>query len=176
MNELIKYLISLLNIKTDSEFVVLDMREDLSTIRDINKYRLFMKSNINNYEVQFMSGYQKFVFLTDKYKAKEFREVNAERIAGAESEAQRLDSKFTSIKTKLKNELHCGRAATVSHINHKDTGGKYFTDFEIGVLNRIGGTKNLIYLSDVHCLQVEIERSFLSYLCKDMNVLGHSHS
>jgi len=66
MQELIKYIGDILNIKTDSVYTIQDMTEELSKIKDIVAYRSYIKDNF--YKEEFKSGYQKFLVLTSNYK------------------------------------------------------------------------------------------------------------
>ena len=47
MNEMIKYILAILNIKADSSFVIADISEELESIADIVDYKNFIKKNFN---------------------------------------------------------------------------------------------------------------------------------
>jgi hypothetical protein len=76
MQELIKYISDILNIKTDSVYTIQDMTEELSKIRDIAAYRSYIKDHIKS--IDYTSGYQKFILLTQKYLRLEYKALNPE--------------------------------------------------------------------------------------------------
>lgn len=68
----VNYIAELLNIKTNSNFIVLDIINELSHIEDTADYIYFLRDNFNNLDVEFMTGFQKFLTLTKKYKLKKY--------------------------------------------------------------------------------------------------------
>ena len=72
MQELIKYIGDILNIKTDSVYTIQDMTEELSKIKDIVAYRSYIKDNLASIEVDYKTGFQKFIILTKEYLSLEF--------------------------------------------------------------------------------------------------------
>jgi len=74
MHELIKYISDILNIKTESVYTIQDMTEELSKIKDIVAYRSYIKNNLNS--IEFKSGYQKFLILTQEYLLMEYVALN----------------------------------------------------------------------------------------------------
>ncbi len=72
MQELIKYIGDILNIKTESVYTVQDMTEELSKIKDIVAYRSYIKDNLASIEVDYKTGFQKFLILTGSYLDLEF--------------------------------------------------------------------------------------------------------
>ncbi len=71
-DEITAYLCNVLNIKTDSSYVILDIQEELESISDLAEFRLFIKSHISkvSHDLEYMSGFQKFLFLVEKFNNK----------------------------------------------------------------------------------------------------------
>lgn len=79
MHELIKYIGDILNIKTDSVYTIQDMTEELSKIKDLGAYRSFIKDNLNSITVDYKTGFQKFILLTQEYLALEYLAINPDK-------------------------------------------------------------------------------------------------
>lgn len=67
-NDIIQYLGDTLNIDMSSKLTVLDMIEDLKSIQDLPKFRIFVKERFNYERFRFLTGYQKFLALMNEFK------------------------------------------------------------------------------------------------------------
>lgn len=74
MQELIKYIGDILNIKTDSVYTIQDMTEELEKVQDIVAYRSYIKDNLD--KIDYKTGFQKFILLTQKYLRLEYVAMN----------------------------------------------------------------------------------------------------
>jgi len=130
MTELIDYLANILNIKTNSDLVILDMQNELQSITDIAHYRAFIRSNLNYLGMEYKTGFQKFIMLTEIYK-KQYQ-VDANRLASSSSFAKQLAEKVRSVSSYVleNSDLEC--------TNFVNDDGCIFTDFEQLHLGKVG--------------------------------------
>ena len=98
MRDLIIYISALLNIKHDSTFVVLDMEEEVLGIKDLVRYRKYIKANENYLGSDYKTGLQKFNHLTAKYKAMIATEENTDRLANGNKFALELSAKVGAVE------------------------------------------------------------------------------
>ncbi|MDD3775471.1 MAG: hypothetical protein PHV08_05885 [Sulfurovaceae bacterium] len=66
--QLVGYIAAILNINIDNDFVIIEIVHELSTVDDITDFISFIKTNFNNYNLSYQSGFQKFINLSKKYK------------------------------------------------------------------------------------------------------------
>ncbi|MDR3178412.1 MAG: hypothetical protein LBT96_05460 [Campylobacteraceae bacterium] len=66
MKEQVKYLMTLLNITTESEAIIKDIIAEISSLRDVIAFITFAKKNFDGYS--FYPPYQKFLKILDEYK------------------------------------------------------------------------------------------------------------
>lgn len=134
MDEIIEYLVDLLNIKASSRITILDMEDELKTIADFNDYRVYCKSNFNHINLDFMNGFQKFTRLTDMYRAKVVRESSPDRV-------QKAINFCMALSEKVKGVTYAVEEDGLDFQNFKQPGGdkSYFTDYEQKELEKIGG-------------------------------------
>jgi len=135
MRDLIEYLMAILNVKTDSSFVVLDMQNELQDITDIADYQKFIRKNINYLGMEYMTGFQKFIKLTEMYKRQYTEKHNQERLLGSQDTARKLAVKVKSVASTIENN-------DIEFKNIKD----FFTAWEIKELNKIGNAMKCIRL------------------------------
>ena len=140
MNSIIGYIANILNIKTDSELVVLDMMSELKTITDIPDYQKFIKKNFNHYDLQYMTGFQKFIRLTEMYKLKRFEMQNKDRLKNSANFAFKLSEKVKTVSSKVKGNPE------LNFNNFRINGEPYFTEFEISQLSKIGSLYKCVQL------------------------------
>ncbi len=122
MQELIKYISDILNIKTESVYTIQDMTEELSKVKDIVAYRSYIKDNLNNFD--YKTGFQKFVLLTQQYLQLEYVAVNPE----TEKEAEQIRSLAYNI---ISNGKYNGLASYYGTREDKD------------LISSIGGSSNI---------------------------------
>lgn len=135
MRELIEYLMAILNIKTDSSFVVLDMQNELKDIQDIPAYQKYIRSNINYLGMEYMTGFQKFIKLTEMYKRKENELLNKGRLEGSRDTAQKIAGKVKTVATMVEDNY-------IEFKNIKD----HFTPWELKELSKIGDAQKCVRL------------------------------
>ncbi len=137
MKELIKYLTAILNIKTDSDLVILDMTSEIQGVADIADYREFIRKNLNYLGMEYLTGFQKFVKLTEMYKRQYAEATNAGRIADSERVAIEIADKVKKIAPLLDDK-------DLSFSSFKE--GKPFTKFEVSQLMKIGSLRSCVRL------------------------------
>lgn len=70
-NEILNYVIEKLNIKSESYLVLMDIQQDLSSLQNINEFRIYLKENQSNSDFKYLTGVQKFDAMFKKFKEKE---------------------------------------------------------------------------------------------------------
>jgi len=141
MRDLIEYLMAILNIKTDSSFVVLDMQNELQDIIDIADYQKFIRKNINYLGMEYMTGFQKFIKLTEIYKRQYAEAHNQERLEASRNTAKELSQKVKTVSEAVEN------GAIFHNMKIKGTNENYFTNWELKELSKRGGS--------VHCVGLQ---------------------
>jgi len=132
MREVVEYLTNILNIKTDSELVIIDMLDEIRSIKNMAEYRQYIRANINHLGMDYMTGFQKFILLTKKYKEKVAREDNAGRIERGNKYALELADKVRSVSG------HVLDKPFLDFDNFVSNGKSIFTDFDKTELSKIG--------------------------------------
>ncbi len=127
MHELIKYIGDILNIKTESVYTIQDMTEELSQIKDIGAYRSYIKDNLA--EIEYKTGFQKFLILTQNYLQLEYLAINPE----AKTEVDSIISVAHTV---------------VSHGKFNDLIQYYGTQEDKNLLRSIGASKIQRLLDD----------------------------
>ncbi len=155
MKRMIKYVAGMLNIQTDSELIVLDMTEELVKIRDVAKYRAYLRKNLVSPDVEYQTGFQKFIILTDKYLSIEEDIALAPYYAKGEIAAKRVSDKVKQVRVIVEDE-ECG----FKHI--RLDGDQFFTDKELISLAGIGSTQTIIDYSRTHKLTGELYKAYIA--------------
>ncbi len=182
MNELILYITELLNIKTDSKIVVLEIEKELKTIEDMALYQRYINKHFDNEELRYKTGFQKFLELTKKYKAGVIELKAKPQLTEAKSKAKLLAEKVNSTSVQFdKSEWqrnHLGY--THKELNFKSfklDKKPYFTKEEIGILNTIGTLKKCLALqrmsSSEDLLEKNIEQILRSRALKSVSPMLH---
>lgn len=136
---------------------------DIAEIKELDKFTLFMKSNIKNTRLDFLNPLQK---LNELKKMFDFEE-NKERLEKASNEAYKLAEKVREVKPLIKKEIERGK---VPHLDElKCEGDNYFSKFEIDTLSKIGDFKKLCLLDDIFKLEDEISKTFSSIVLSTSN-------
>lgn len=153
MREIIEYVVDILNIKTQSRFTLMDIEEELQNIEDFGLYRQYIRSNINHFDTRYMTGFQKFITLTTRYK--KAQELNSLPLDTLEAFSTKLYKKFADAIYVIRDH----EAYLSSHGLEKvkfHGGEQVFTPKEIEVLNAIGSLHYLVNLYELHSLKKEI--------------------
>ena len=160
MQELIKYIADILNIKTESVYTVQDMTEELTKIKDIAAYRSFIRDHINSIDVDYKTGFQKFILLTQKYIE---MENDAMYKLEAVQFAKTLLGKVKATREKVETEN-----IAFSMINDSN-GVQFFTEKELNaLLNVFGGIKRTIEASRSDYFVHNIATRYVSRRAKDI--------
>ena len=139
MKDLIEYLVSILNIKTNSSFVILDMTEEIKEIEDLVEYRNFMRQSFDYLGMEYYTGFQKFIKLTAIYKRQYTKNKNAQRISKSVKVASILAQKIKDVQSYIENGKE-----DYSDFNSDEK--CYFSKFEISQIERLGGLRNCVRL------------------------------
>ncbi len=147
--EMVKYIAGILNIKIDTKLIVADMTEELSKVKDLGNYRAFIRQNLKSEEVEYQTGFQKFITLTDKYLSIEEDQALCDIYDRGEAYAKAIAAKVKQVRSLVANE-NCGfRNITVEN-------NLFFEVKELESLAAIGSTQGIIELSKTHRLAGEI--------------------
>ncbi len=140
MREVVEYLTNILNIKTDSELVIIDMLDEIRSVKNMAEYRQYIRANINHLGMDYMTGFQKFILLTKKYKERAAREDNTERIEGGNKYALELSEKVRSVS------IHVLDKPFLDFDNFVSNRAGIFTDFDKRELSKIGSLASCVNL------------------------------
>jgi len=147
----IDYITQLLNIKTESELVILDIGNELSKLDDPADFIVYLRKNYNHYHTTYLTGFQKFLYLLDLYKNKSITEKSIDEI-------KLISQKVNNVARQLGEHTE----ANFEDIFLNDANNKlrYFTQKEIEILNLIGNLGYCIRLqksvSGTDALETEI--------------------
>ena len=78
-NELLNYVIEKLNIKSESNLVLADIVQDLSSVKNLNEFRIYIKENQRKSEFNYLTGVQKFDAMFNVFREKE-KETKEDKI------------------------------------------------------------------------------------------------
>lgn len=138
-NQLISYITTIFNIKSDSEFMIDEITEDLMSLRNADGFKEFIKKNVTKEENRHLSGYQKFLKILDDFK----REKGNQDRDPIETYCKKLIEKCRQAcrfvlenKPSGKDEIEFIREV-VPHL--KKEGKSLFNDKDIQLLNQVGG-------------------------------------
>lgn len=131
MNDLIKYLDKILNIKIDNPLVIEDMKLELGKVNDIVAYRIYIRDHL---DIEYKTGFQKFIILTNQYLDIEEDQVLqiTQVYSKADQYAKKVSDKVKECRTFVEDNL-CAFAKV------KFEGGDLlFEDHEIRCLEAVG--------------------------------------
>ncbi len=147
MLELISYVSDVLNIKTESKYTIADIEDELLGIQDITAYRHYIRDNIDHFDANYKTGFQKFILLTRKYKA---LELEAEHGLNAGSYAKVIAEKVKQCRNFVEDTPTAFSLVIVD-------GKKFFKDHELRALQSIGSINLIIELSKSGGLELQIK-------------------
>ena len=163
MQLLIEYLTEVLNIKSDNEFVIKDIMTELQKVDDIVAYRKYVRDNIKNIDLAYLTGFQKFIQLTNQY-IKQQEETKLPHDT-AKSFSENLTKKVYQARTFIKNQLDICNERPFSTL--AVDGKKFFNDKELRALAELGSPYLIIELSQNDELEDSLIRLFLNkYIAK----------
>jgi len=157
MQNLSKYIIELLNINTESSFVLADIDAELRKIKHLDTYRHYIRDNLNHIDLEYKTGFQKFILLTNKYlKIEERAEAPTDK---AKTFAKQLADKFKVARSTIISLNNIGQKNPISSLGID--GVKYFTDKEVTALASLGGVATIIEYSEIGMLENEVMEFFI---------------
>jgi len=154
MQNLLKYVSDVLNIKAESIYTIADMKEELETIKDIAAYRHYIRDNIDHFDADYKTGFQKFIVLTRKYKDLETRALHGMK---AKSYAKIISDKVISCRTFVEDT-----PSAFSLVKIQDSENMLFEKHELRALQSIGSISYIIEMSKAHSLERMIEMRYVS--------------
>ncbi len=151
-NEMVKYIAGILNVKIDSEMIIADMATEISKVRDMSQYRAYLRENLKSTDVEYQTGFQKFIILTDKYLGIEEDQELSGIYDRGEAYAKAIAAKVKQVRT-LVADANCGFR------DIKLEGALFFEIKELESLAAVGSTQGVIELSKTHRLAGEIYKN-----------------
>lgn len=165
--QILEYLCELLNINLKNKLVSDDILDDLRKMSqeyNLNDFRLFIKDKINYERFRYLTGYQKFIAMTNEFKKENKLELSEEMQIKALTYSEDLFKKVTTICDEVNFELQ--------------TNGKKIDDLDlfatfkrnglenhhIGVLKQLGA-KETIFAMAIHS-KMELELKIASIVHK----------
>lgn len=100
MQKLVEYIAEVLNIKAKSEYMIQDMIDDLSKVKDIVAYRSYIKRFVFSESVEFANGIQKFNILTREYL--ELEAASLRRLGVDTKEIDQKKEPYADLDNRLK--------------------------------------------------------------------------
>ncbi len=160
-NEMVKYIAGILNIKIDTKLIVADMTEELSKVKNLANYRAFIRENLKSADVEYQTGFQKFIILTDKFLGIEEDQALSDTYDRGEAYAKAIAAKVKQVRSLVANE-NC-RFSDI-----KLEGNMFFEMKELLSLAAVGSTQGVIELSKTHRLAGEIYKNEIGKIKKRM--------
>ncbi len=155
MREIIEYLSAILNIKTGSELVIVDMSEEIEKVNDISTYRRYIKENLKHIDLDYLTGFQKFILLTDKYLKQQEDAILESKFEQGEIYAKALTSKVK----KCRNFIEDKNISFAMIRGENQT--EYFKDHELRMLKKIGSELTIIEYSRTNRLSREVYKEYV---------------
>ncbi len=158
MKNLVNYIGSLLNIKIDNPLIIEDMKQELNKISDLVSYREYIRDNLKHPDVDFSTGFQKFIILTNKY-------LKMEESVTLPHDTAKSFSKQLAHKVKQTRNIVEEKNIVFSML--RIDGEKFFTDKELKALQGIGSIIYIIESSRQNTLEEQLIDLFLGkYIAK----------
>jgi len=144
MHNLIKYVSDILNVKTEGVYTIQDMTEELGKVQDIVAYRGYIKDNIQHIDLDYTTGYQKFIILTRKYLDLEYE---ASKGIECNQKASKLATKVKVCRNYIEDTN--GAFSAVKTVD----GNLLFDEDDIAMLKRAGSAIFIIEASKCNTLE-----------------------
>ena len=156
MQNLVKYVASVLNVKIDNPLTVTDIEFELRQIEDLVAYREYIRDNFD--KIEYKTGFQLFIILTNRYK--DMQEMAKLPHDVANSFSKELARKVEESRIFLKNELEVGNDRPFSGLIRD--GERFFTIKELTALAELGTARYLVELAEQNRLEDELVKLFLN--------------
>jgi len=157
MQNLINYTASILNIKIDNPLIIEDMKQELQKVENLVEYREYIRENIKNIDLDYQTGFQKFIILTNKYLNEQEQMKLPNELA--QNFSKQLTHKVEQARTFIKNQIELGNEKPFSSL--VVDGHKFFTDKELKALLGLGRSSVIVELSEQHKLTDNLITLFL---------------
>ena len=181
MKNTINHIIRVLNIKDADAFVADRLTKEMIGV-DIPSYLSYIEKHHNHIDLSFMTGYQKFLELTKRYKVG-LNERNARlEIEKGRGRAVELANKVKELKTAFRESEYKRKYLGYSHKelnfhNFRDNFTKecYFTDEDTALLKTIGNLGKCLQLQESSSGSDALEEK-LSEILKAIAIRGASQT
>lgn len=141
------YFINLLNISIEDELTMIDMLQELETIEDLNSFRIFVKRRFNYEKFRFLTGYQKFISLSNEFRKDNKLKLDAETQEKVDNYSNKLFSKITRVIEEINFKLQ-ELGKKIDDFDYLETLKKNgFSESDIEILKTIGNKKRVFYLA-----------------------------
>lgn len=154
------YFINLLNISIEDELTMIDMLQELEALEDLNSFRIFVKRRFNYEKFRFLTGYQKFISLSNEFRKDNKLKLDAETQESVDNYSEMLFNKITRVIEEINFKLQ-ELGKKIDDFNYLETLKKNgFVASDIEILNTIGDKKRMFHLAlySKHELKERIER------------------
>ena len=154
------YFINLLNISIEDELTMIDMLQELEVIEDLNSFRIFVKRRFNYEKFRFLTGYQKFISLSNEFRKENKLKLDAETQERVDNYSEMLFNKITRVIQEINFKLQ-ELGKKIDDLDYLETLKKNgFVASDIEILNTIGDKKRMFHLAlySKHELKERIER------------------
>lgn len=154
------YFINLLNISIEDELTMIDMLQELEVIEDLNSFRIFVKRRFNYEKFRFLTGYQKFISLSNEFRKENKLKLDAETQERVDNYSEMLFNKITRVIEEINFKLQ-ELGKKIDDFDYLETLKKNgFVASDIEILNTIGDKKRMFHLAlySKHELKERIER------------------
>ncbi len=158
VNNLAKYVASILNIKSDNPFIMNDIFEELEQISDLKAFKDYLKSQSHSNEYQYSKGLSKFLKIVSNYKKKQ-KDLIVLQNPSINSFSEALYKKTVLVFEEVNWHLQNGKR--IEDFNML----KSFDEKELRVLNKIGDKSYILtkVKSNKPSLEEEIKNIVMSY-------------
>lgn len=130
------YVLTKLNIKADSDLIIGDIVKDLSTIKNLNEFRIYIKENQRNPEFNFTTGDQRFDSMFKKYNDMKKESICFDTEEKARSLVDKCRKAIRSLQEAAPDGFNLYEYSRKASFN---TFPNYFKENEIKLLRRVGG-------------------------------------
>jgi hypothetical protein len=141
------YFINLLNISIEDELTMIDMLQELEALEDLNSFRIFVKRRFNYEKFRFLTGYQKFISLSNEFRKDNKLKLDAETQESVDNYTEMLFNKITRVIEEINFKLQ-ELGKKIDDFNYLETLKKNgFVASDIEILNTIGDKKRMFHLA-----------------------------
>jgi len=151
IQEAIKAIIRTLNIKNVDAFVAKKLEDEISNIPNPEVYIRYFEKNHNHIDLTGKTGYQKFLYLNDKYKEGLIKVLAKKQLGEANSRAKELAKKVRETKSTFE-EAEYQRIELKKNIKqlHFGSFGNFFSKEDISILSIVGPLKKCLEIQKLN--------------------------